>query len=310
MSKGLKLDYHYGSEADQYTFYRLPKALFTDRYKGLSDGAKILYGLMLDRMSLSIKNGWEDELGRVYIIFTVEDVQEYMDCSRDKGMKMFAELSDEQGVGLIKRIRQGQGNPSIIYVKKFIEHASSQRSEKSTSRSRKNRPLEVDKTDPNKNEYNKTEKNDTESIFPSISPAGVTEGFVFERDHFFDQIEYHRLHEECVRPELLEELVALMEDIFQSTALTQRVNGEGRPTSAVQGQLMKLGPEHILHVLDQLQENTVPVRNMRNYLLTALYNAPMMAEHSMFNKTQRDLYGKTAPTTDEIERRRKLVSKM
>ena len=71
-------NYHYGSEADQYTFYRLPKALFTnERYKDISDGAKILYGLMLDRMGLSLKNGWLDKQERVYIIFTLEDVQEY-----------------------------------------------------------------------------------------------------------------------------------------------------------------------------------------------------------------------------------------
>ena len=91
--------YYYGNEADQYTFYRLPKALFTnERYKDLSDSAKILYGLMLDRMGLSIKNRWLDEQDRVYIIFTLEDVQEFMNCKHEKAVKLFAELDTEKGV--------------------------------------------------------------------------------------------------------------------------------------------------------------------------------------------------------------------
>ncbi|MCL2350935.1 MAG: replication initiator protein A [Firmicutes bacterium] len=93
--------YYYGNEAEQYTFYRLPKALFTnERYKDISDGAKILYGLMLDRMGLSVKNGWTDEQDRVYIIFTLEDATEQMNCKNDKGVKMFAELDTVKGVGL------------------------------------------------------------------------------------------------------------------------------------------------------------------------------------------------------------------
>lgn len=111
-------DYHYGNEAEQYTFYRLPKILFSDiRYKSLSDSAKILYGLMLDRMALSIRNEWLDEKNRVFIYFTLEDIQEYMNCGHNKGVKIMAELIS---INLIERIKQGQGKPSIIYVKKFI----------------------------------------------------------------------------------------------------------------------------------------------------------------------------------------------
>jgi len=114
--------YYHGNEADQYTFYRLPKALFTNpRYKNLSDGAKILYGLMLDRMGLSIKNSWLDEQDRVYIIFTLENVQDFMNCKHDKAIKMLAELDTDKGVGLIERVRQGQGKPAIIYVRKFFD---------------------------------------------------------------------------------------------------------------------------------------------------------------------------------------------
>ena len=110
-------DYYYGSEAEQYTFYRFPKALFSnDRYKAMSDSAKILYGLMLDRMGLSLKNGWLDKENRVFIYFTLEDLQEYMNCGHNKGVKIMSELDN---IGLIERVKQGLGRPTIIYVKRF-----------------------------------------------------------------------------------------------------------------------------------------------------------------------------------------------
>ena len=75
MEKKMTFNYFYGTEADQFSFYRIPKALFTDRYfKDLSSDAKILYGLMLDRMSLSIKNQWFDDKNRAYIYFSIEDI--------------------------------------------------------------------------------------------------------------------------------------------------------------------------------------------------------------------------------------------
>ena len=111
--KAQPYDYHYAHEAEQYTFYRLPKALITDpRYKKVSDGAKILYGLMLDRLSLSTKNGWLDEQGRVYIYFTLEDAKELMSCGHDKAVKIMQELDTNKGCGLIERVRQGQGRPA------------------------------------------------------------------------------------------------------------------------------------------------------------------------------------------------------
>lgn len=117
------LDYHYGKEANQYTFYRLPKELFTnERYRELSDSAKILYGLMLDRMDLSIKNDWADDLGRIYIYFTIDSIQETMGCCRAKATSMLNELT--WPAGLIERVRQGQGKPSRIYVKKFIAQSA------------------------------------------------------------------------------------------------------------------------------------------------------------------------------------------
>lgn len=120
MNKPLPLEYHYGNEAEQYSFYRIPKMLFTaKRFKSVSAEAKILYGLMLDRMSLSIRNGWFDMSNRVYIYFTLEDAMGLLGCGHSKIVALFAELDINKGVGLIERKKQGQGKPTIIYVKNF-----------------------------------------------------------------------------------------------------------------------------------------------------------------------------------------------
>ena len=98
----LEFDYFYGNEAEQYAFYRIPKPLITSPlFKKVSDSAKLLYGLMLDRMCLSIKNGWVDEDNRAYIFFTTNDVMELMNCGTEKATKMINEL--EKGIGLIER---------------------------------------------------------------------------------------------------------------------------------------------------------------------------------------------------------------
>lgn len=104
----LQLDYYYGGEAEQYSFYRIPKLLFTDsRFKGVSVEAKVLYSLLLDRMALSMRNGWLDGEGRVYIIFTIAEVMGMLDCAEQKANKLLNELDCVKGVGLIERRRRG-----------------------------------------------------------------------------------------------------------------------------------------------------------------------------------------------------------
>lgn len=158
----LQFDYYRGMEAEQYTFYRIPKVLFTaECFKSLSCEAKVLYGLLLDRMSLSIKNRWLDEQDRVYIIFTVEDIMEFLNCSRQKAIKNLAELDAEKGIGLIEKKRLGLGKPNVIYVKNFVikesENSASgekmpentenaQKYENHTSRSMKSELQEVPKS--------------------------------------------------------------------------------------------------------------------------------------------------------------------
>ena len=124
-STKIEFGYFHDYESEQFAFYRIPKVLFTDEYfRNLSSDAKVLYGLMLDRMALSIRHQWFDEEGKVYIIFTVEQVIQYMNCGRDKAMKTLAELDTKKGIGLIERVKQGFGKPDIIYVKNFILRTS------------------------------------------------------------------------------------------------------------------------------------------------------------------------------------------
>ena len=127
----MQFDYFYGNEAEQFTFYRIPKILITSpHFKKISDSAKLLYGLMLDRMSLSIRNGWLDDDNRAYIFFTTNDIMEQMCCGTEKATKMLTELDSEKGIGLIERVKQGQGKPAIIYLKKFYELEDTARSTK------------------------------------------------------------------------------------------------------------------------------------------------------------------------------------
>lgn len=166
----VEFEYFHDYESEQFAFYRIPKVLFTDDYfHDLSCDAKVLYGLMLDRMALSIKNKWIDQDNRVYIIFSLEQVMKYMNCGRDKGMKILAELDTKKGIGLIERVKQGFGKPDIIYVKSFVMKKKQEYfkpeiegsepqfdetgtadlswSEKPTYHGRKNRPNVVEKTD-------------------------------------------------------------------------------------------------------------------------------------------------------------------
>ena len=197
----IRFDYFRGMEAEQYSFYRVPKVLFTAKYfKSLSCEAKVLYGLMLDRMSLSIKNRWFDEEDRVYIIFTVEEIAELLCCGTQKAVKLMKELDSSHGIGLIEKKRLGLGKPNVIYVKNFMvrEVESVNRNEKEpeslenrqnsenhnsgvvkttnqefpesqflkyenqTSGSMKITIQEVPKSQSNKTDINKTDFNDTE----------------------------------------------------------------------------------------------------------------------------------------------------
>ena len=161
----MTLDYFYGQAGELFSFYRIPKALFQEpRFQSLSTDAKTLYGILLDRMSLSAKNGWLDEQGRVFIIFTIEDVKRALCCADNKATKLLWELEE---FGLIERKRRGLGKPSLVYVKNFSAESS-----KSIFQNRDfhdSGGFKSASQDPAKPRCNKTEENNTEmsETYPS-----------------------------------------------------------------------------------------------------------------------------------------------
>ena len=290
-------DYFYGGQADLFSFYRIPKALFTNaRIRGISAESKILYGLLLDRMSLSIKSGWLDKQGRVYIIFTTEEIMEVLYCADNKATKLMKEL---EGCGLIERKRRGLGKPSLIYVKNFISESSEpriQNRENHDSGTVKNATLESLKSRGNKNNQNYTDMSETDSFLSGVAAGTECEGKddrTRYQDYFSHELGLDTLMK--VNPEdedILREILELLVDTVCSKRKFIRIAGDDKPAEVVKAQLMKLNSDHLRFVLMCLKENTTQVRNMRQYLLATLYNAPMTMHSSYAARVQHDLNAK------------------
>lgn len=300
MPEAILSDYFYGDEAGQFQYFRIPRQLITNpKFKHLSTDAKLLYGMLLDRMSLSEKNEWYDDNGRVYIYYTVDEICGDMNCGRDKAMKLLAELDTGKGIGLIERIKQGQGKPTKIYVKRFttrtippkpappapdpflpiseVDFSDVQKSEFPTSRSRENRRAEVGKSDPNYIKLNQTDFSYTD---PSISPMSPRAAADMEMDRYEkreeikENIDYPYLQRQCPYDDV-ESLLELIVDVVCSTASTMRIGGEMLPAETVKRRFMQLDSSHIEYVIDSMKNTTTKINNIRAYLLTTLYNAPV-----------------------------------
>ena len=381
----IQFDYFRGMEAEQYSFYRVPKVLFTaECFKSLSCEAKVLYGLMLDRMSLSIKNRWFDDEDRVYIIFTVDEIAELMNCGTQKAVKLIKELDTSNGIGLIEKKRLGLGKPNVIYVKNFMikeipnqlmktdnvqkqeeyfteetvmgenagkiadmksegnfqeEIANLQKQEEERGKSNisqnsenhhskivkiTNQELsesqfknsenhnsgmmkttnqefpesqfnnyenqnsgmmkmeiqEFPKSQSNKTDINKTNFSETDIIqsyqiqsgsLVSHDKRDVIEEMKIYRELIQERIEY-KYHEQ----EDVDELVELMVEVMMMPDdSTIRIAGVDKPVALVKNRFMKLNYSHIEYVLFCLHRNTTKVGNIKAYLLTTLYNAPL-----------------------------------
>ena len=268
-------------ESEQYAFYRVPKLLFTsDRFWNLSTDAKMLYGLLLDRMALSQKNGWVDEQGRVYIIYTVENIMESLGCGNKKAIQLLAEL--ENKANLILRKKQGLGKPNLIYVKKFTVVARAVerhflKCENDTSGNFQTTSLEVSKEHGNNTDKNNTEFNDTDSIFPSGNGGMMDENDRYQEyfDYFSDQLSMDLLKKDYpYDSEMLDNILELIVETVCTKRPLIRIGAEERPAEIVRSRFMKLNVEHIRYVMDCFKENTTKIRNIRQYMLTTIYNAP------------------------------------
>ena len=289
MDKKMNFKYFYGTEADQFSFYRIPKALFTNEcFKDLSSDAKILYGLMLDRMSLSIKNQWFDEENRAYIYFSIEDIMELLNCGRNKTVKSLQELDDEKGIGLIEKRRQGFGKVTIIYVKSFIqEKCEEQKKEKSKmvkfinqTSVEEEETEEVYISNSNNTNINNTNLSENKSNH-IVSADGIgSEEDEMETLHAYqslikDNLDYDSLlvshpHDK----NQIDEIVDLIVETVMCKSDKVLIASNWYSGALVRGKFMKLDYSHVEYVLHCLEGNTSKIKNIKKYLLAALFNAP------------------------------------
>ena len=285
----MTLDYFYGQAGKLFSFYRIPKALFQEqRFQNLSTDAKTLYGILLDRMSLSVKNEWFDKQGRVFIIFTIEDVKRALCCADNKATKLLREL---ENFGLIERKRRGLGKPSLVYVKNFSSDLSNERfqnRENHESGSPKNACQDPPKSRCNKNKKSKTERNNTNPILSDELEKMKNRKLLEE--YFSCSLEIElllRLYPDD--EDTIYQIVDLLVDTCDSKRKLIRIAGDDKPAEVVRSRFMKLNADHIRFVLKCLAENSSPIRNMKQYLLASLYNAPTTMQLFYQNQTNHDL---------------------
>ncbi len=321
----MKMVYSTANEKKTFSYVEVPKALFADpALKSISSDAKLLYGLMLDRMHLSRKNGWLDADGRVYIYYTLDDAMEVLGCSKNKVLKTFDEL--DEGVGLIRREKQGMGKPTVIYVRTFDDDAPVQvqdvnvradggnaadaaakvqdggfltetpsarnidisvldeetnRVAKEDSKGSDYELEQVHGMNPNKTETNKPEKSNLIRSMAEIDakPSALTDGSISSitsfREQIQQQISYEVLAEKySLEREMLDGIVDLMLDVRLTRKESIIVAKDVRHVALVQERFRRIDADHVEYVLDCMLRNTTKIRNIKSYLLTALYNAP------------------------------------
>lgn len=300
----MAFDYFTPGEAEQYAFYRVPKLLITgEQFRTLSMEAKLLYGILLDRVSLSLRNGWVDEQNHVYIIYTIEQIMQEMNCSNKKAVTMLAEL--EKKVALIEKKRQGLGKPNLIYVKNFftanqpdceyeqqeiipivdnsekeapeMSNVHPQKCKNDTSGSVEATFAEMSEVHGIKTNINNTDFSDTNPIssYPQMGNDAMRASYTAYRNYFMNHLEMDALlSDKPSDRDMANGIIDILVETCCTTKPTVWVSGTEIPTEVVRGKLMKLSMEHIQYVIHCFNENTTKVRNIRQYLLAALYNAP------------------------------------
>ena len=325
-----EFDYYYGIEAEQFTFVRVPKVLFTDKehFGGLSNEAKLLYGLLLERMSLSRKNNWIDKHNRVYIIFPVEEIEESLDVGHEKALNLLKELDDQSGIGLVKKKRRGLGLPSILYVKNFIVKGEEstdyvptsrstenefqevgktdfKKSENQTSANPKNRLLEVRNSDSNNIDINNTDMSYTydQSINPPRTDFQNFSPGAFENDRLIDgidrntvekevkkQIDYDCLisHPDSSVVQMAEEIKDLMVDVLCGE---RSVVSEGKRVSeeTAKAAYRKITFDHVQYVMKSLVSYPDKISRIDRFLTASLFNSVYTLTNSTFAGFEHDM---------------------
>lgn len=284
----MNFDYFYIEQSEDYSFYRIPKRLFTEEmFEDLSVEAKVLYGLLLDRISLSRENGWIDENKRVYVFFKIETLKNGLRCGNTKACKLFNEL---ESFGLIERKFRGQGKPSIIYVKDFSRFPNWELklSQNENSKIPKGRIQDFSKRESNNTKNNETKIND---INPILSADKDVEDREIYRQILFDQMEIEKLYERHpLERETIDTVIDLMLDTICTKRKYIRIAGDDKPSQIVKSQFCKLNSMHMEYILESLRENPADIKNIKQYMLATIYNAPITINSYYQQKVNHDMY--------------------
>ncbi len=378
-----EFNYYYGEEAGQFSFFRIPRQLIKDqRFKGLSNDAKLLYGLMLDRLALSMKNGWFDDKNRAYIYYTTDNIIEDLCCSKTTCTKILAELDSKKGIGLIERKRQGLGRPDVIYVKNFVTegqemtevykpdatepagpelnvaktvteiHNTINATKTVTNQnitedietvtgqnpkdingniesrfkevqkpcfqkpvffdtgSKKSGLLESKKTDPNNTDINNIEfsynihtnhinhtsnNNHTDrNRQPYITQEKKKDGLAGKAEAYTkiikNNIEYDFFMEYGTDKKIYNELFEIIREVVCVDRETIRIGGNDYPYNIVKSRFLKLDSTHLGYVINCMKNTTTKIKNIKAYIVTALYNATCTINHYYQQEVQHDMY--------------------
>jgi len=328
----MEFNYYYGNQADMFSFIRIPKIMLTEEsFSALSIPAKVLYGVLLDRMTLSRKNGWFDEENRVFIIYQIDEIREDLGFSKKKAMDLLSEL---ENFGLLEKRRRGHGLPNILYVKSFMTglDADVQAKEKSDARGSENRTSRAKSIDPrsaeiitsrsaslgtskvsnsalqevpisaplksntekNKNYRNNIESNhilSTGSDEIRCDEKSLTESEVYEQV-IRENIGYEDLLISHPHDrEMIEGMISLILETVISRGESFVIAGNRYPSAVVKSRFLKLDYSHIEYVLFCLKKNTTKINNIKKYLLAALFNAPSIIGSYYQAEVNHDAYG-------------------
>lgn len=249
--------------------------------------------VLLDRMNLSLKNGWQDENGNAYIICTINEIMDSIRCARQKAVKLLDELEHEYQ--LIERRRQGLGKPNLLYVKDLyagLSQSNYWKYENQTSGGLKSELPGVWKSNGSKTDINNTDSSETDLIYSAQSGENIS-GEMREderyRFYFQDKLEIPILEKNFPHDrEILMEILELLVETVTSRKKFLRICGEEKPKEVVKSRLMKLDSMHIQYVMECLKSNTTQVRNIKQYLLATLYNAPTTIDSYYAAQVRRD----------------------
>ena len=347
----MTFDYYYGAQAEQFNFIRIPKAMIVDpMFADLSVNAKLLYGVLLDRMNLSMKNRWFDSENRVYIIYQIAEIMEDFNFSKKTAVRYLNEL---ENFGLVEKKRRGLGLPSLLYVKNFVvfqDHSepddtdfddvaeddnlnenmetsrgiqgetsrgvrtytsrsvdmeTSKGVQKETLRGAKSELQEVTKRGPlisktNSNNININNTKESNNILSNPIVKNAVDGMGREEESLFekytkmvkDNIDYDVLiSRHYLEKSMIDGIVNLIVETIISENDYIIISSTKFPKEAVKSRFSKLDISHIEYVLECMNHNTTNIKNIKKYLLAALYNAPTTINHFYQQEVQHDMYG-------------------